>query len=467
MVSLLGRDPELAVCRAALSGGRADAVAVVIAGAAGIGKTTLWRAVADSCSAEVLVLRTTGLPAALANLADLLDPVTAAVLAGLPPPQATALRVALGLAAPGASPAGALPERAVVGVLRGLARGGVVVAIDDEQWVDADTRRLLEVAAARLSSAPVRWLVAVRSGHAGRGLMPVLEHELGPRLTRVDLAGLGDAAVSELILTRFPGQWSPGLLRRVVTLAAGNPYTAVEVARETVAHGGRDGPAARLPIALAGSLRSRLARLTPQTLAVVQAAALAGTPTRALLRTLADGSADEGVDEALEAGVLWAAAPDPVLRFSHPLLREAAEGMLTGPQRRRLHRAIGAGLDDPHEAAWHLACGADEPDEVLAQRVDRAVRDASARGARPAPPRSRGPRSASRRTRTATRSGTGGSCGWNGSTPLGSTSRCVGSAINGRRRFPPRCAGSSPLFARMWRLTSRPRAPCLPRHSRS
>lgn len=33
------------------------------------------------------------------------------------------------------------------------------------------------------------------------------------------------------------------------------------------------------------------------------------------------------------AEVLEAAAPDPVLRLSHPLLREAAEGMLTGPAR--------------------------------------------------------------------------------------------------------------------------------------
>jgi DNA-binding CsgD family transcriptional regulator len=383
-VSLLGRGQELAVCRATLSGGRADAVAVVIAGPAGIGKTTLWRAVADSFSADALVLRTTGLPgaqAALGNLADLLDPVAATVLAGLPSPQAAALRVALGLAAPGASLTDVLPERAVLGVLSRLAPAGVVVAIDDEQWVDADTRRLLEIAAARLSGAAVRWLVAVRSGHAGRGLVPVLEHELGPRLTRVDLAGLDDTVVSELILSRFPGQWSPGLLRRVVTLAAGNPYTAVEVARETVASGGRDGPAARLPSALAESLHSRLARLTPQALAVVQAAALAGKPTRPLLRALAGEPAGQLVDEALEADVLEATPPDPVLRFSHPLLREAAERMLTGPQRRRLHRAIGASMDDPHEAAWHLACGADEPDEALARRVDRAVQDASARGA--------------------------------------------------------------------------------------
>ena len=87
------------------------------------------------------------------------------------------------------------------------------------------------------------------------------------------------------------------------------------------------------------------------------------------------------MDEALEAGVLDAAPPDPVLRFSHPLLREAAEGMLTGPGRRRLHRAIGAALADPDQAAWHLARGADEPDETLAERAEQAARHASARGA--------------------------------------------------------------------------------------
>ena len=84
---------------------------------------------------------------------------------------------------------------------------------------------------------------------------------------------------------------------------------------------------------------------------------------------------------ALEAGVLEAAPPDPVLRFSHPLLRETAEGMLTGPARRRLHRVIGAALDDPDQAAWHLARGADEPDEALAERAEQPPRNASSRGA--------------------------------------------------------------------------------------
>ncbi|HTT55271.1 MAG TPA: hypothetical protein VMH35_28100 [Streptosporangiaceae bacterium] len=102
------------------------------------------------------------------------------------------------------------------------------------------------------------------------------------------------------------------------------------------------------------------------------ATAVVEAPTRALLRTIAGREADGGVDEALEAGVLDAAPPDPVLRFSHPLLREAAEGMMTGPGRRRLHRAVGAALTDPDQAAWHLVRGADEPDEELAELAEQA-----------------------------------------------------------------------------------------------
>ena len=99
----------------------------------------------------------------------------------------------------------ALLERAAVAALGGLARDGVVVAVDDEQWVDADTGRLLEAAAVRLADVPVRWLVAVRSGHADRGLARVLEHELGERVARVDLAGLDDGGAVGADLGPVPG----------------------------------------------------------------------------------------------------------------------------------------------------------------------------------------------------------------------------------------------------------------------
>jgi DNA-binding CsgD family transcriptional regulator len=373
---------ELAACQQALSAGRGGAAAAVITGAPGIGKTTLWRAAAETQPAGTVVLRTTGVQggqAGLANFADLVEPVAGAVLPRLPPPQAGALRAALGLAA--APVTAAVLERATVGLLRELAGAGVVVAVDDEQWVDQDSLRLLGSAVVRLHDTPVRWLVSVRSGHTGRGLALVLDHELGAAVTRVDLAGLDDAALSQLVMDRFPGRWSPGVLHRVVTLAAGSPYAALELARETAALGAHDETAVHLPATLADSLRTRLDRLSLGVLAMVQAAAVAETPTRALLRTVCGQAADRQVDEALEAGVLDAAPPDPVLRFTHPLLREAADGMLTGPGRRRLHRAIGTALADPDQAAWHLARGADEPDETLAARAEQAAQHASARGA--------------------------------------------------------------------------------------
>src|SRR5262249_13119399 len=156
------------------------------------------------------------------------------------------------------------------------------------------------------NGAPVCWLVTVRSGHADRGLAQVLARELADRAARVELSGLDDAVLTELVLRRFPGQWSPAVLRRVVALAAGSPYAAGELARETAAQGGRDGAAVNVPSTLAGSLRGRLEGLGSPTLAVVQAAALAAAPTRALLRVVTGGPVDGGVDEALEAGVLEA-----------------------------------------------------------------------------------------------------------------------------------------------------------------
>lgn len=253
-MELLGRLPELTACTGALSGDRHHAAAAIIAGPSGIGKTSLWRAVADCQPGDVIVLRTTGIPearAGLASVADLLDPIMDVALPLIPAPQASALRTALGQISPQAPVTDMLLERAIVGMLRGLAVAGLLIAVDDEQWLDNDSRRLLETAVVRLAGVPVRWLVSVRSEHAVRGLARMLGHELGPRAVQIDLAELGQAALAEMIMARFSGQWSPGVLREITTLAAGNPYAAVEVARETVARGPRDDTKARVPASLA------------------------------------------------------------------------------------------------------------------------------------------------------------------------------------------------------------------------
>ena len=282
-------------------------------------------------------MRTTGLQAGqagLANLADLLNPVADAALPRLPPPQAGAMRAALGLAAADVPVTATLLELATVGLLRELAEVGVVVAVDDEQWLDA---RQPAAAGKRGCPAEGRRRCAGwwRSGPATPAVAwPWYSiTSWARRVTRVDLAGLDDAALSELVMDRFPGRWSPGVLHQVVALAAGSPYAALELARETAALGGRDGTAVHLPATLADSLRTRLERLSRGVLAVVQAAAVAETPTRALLRAVDGGAADGRVDEALEAGVLEAGAAGPGAAVQPPTAARSRAGHAdrTGP----------------------------------------------------------------------------------------------------------------------------------------
>jgi len=355
---------------------------VVIIGAPGIGKTTLLRSVAgDAALSGRRVLHTTGLAGEVdvpfANLADLLDRAALEVLSVLPAVQADALGGVLRLTRlPGQFDEGVI-SRAIVNALRALAhRRPVVVAIDDAQWLDVDTQRLLCVAAAWITDAPVAWLLSVRASHEQDGLAHVATHEFAARSARIDLGPLDAGSLSQLIVDRFPGPWSPALVRRIMALSDGNAYTALELARETVALAGFHATEARVPTSLSSSLYARLQRLEPPALRMVQAVAVIARPSRGLLRSLATSAmndADDAVDAAIDAGVLQVVAGNTVLRCSHPLLQQVAISTMGTGLRSRLHRRLAAVIEDPDEAALHLAAGTDEPAEEAASILEAAA----------------------------------------------------------------------------------------------
>ena len=142
---------------------------LVLEGPAGIGKTTLWRAGAAQAAGRsytVLSCRPAESEATLsfAALGDLLDGVLGQVLPRLPPPQRRALKVALLLEDPGGSP----PEQravavAFLAVIRHLSElGPVVLAVDDLQWLDDPSARVLEFALRRLGGEPTGLLASAR-----------------------------------------------------------------------------------------------------------------------------------------------------------------------------------------------------------------------------------------------------------------------------------------------------------------
>src|SRR4051794_15828361 len=237
--AIVGRDAELATIERFVAELGKPPRALVIAGEPGIGKTTLWRAAADSAQAKgYLVLETRPLQAdarrSFTGLADLVRDVETRHLARLPETQMLAIDVVCRRAEPGARGVDhALIAAAILALARELSRDApFLVAIDDVQWLDPPSARVLESVARRLRDLPVAFAVAVRTEFGAQHAPLSLETGLGAdRVDRLDLSGLGadhlDLVLSNRIGRRFPR----ATVQRIERASAGNPLFAMGIAR--------------------------------------------------------------------------------------------------------------------------------------------------------------------------------------------------------------------------------------------
>ena len=144
---------------------------LLIAGAAGIGKTTLWlAAVAEARERgfQVLSARAGQAETVLtySALADILSGVDAVALAELPSVQRIAVdRVLLRANTEGPSTDESVVAAAFVSVTNRLsADAPILLAIDDVQWLDPSSQAVLTVAARRLTGR-VGLLITERTEH--------------------------------------------------------------------------------------------------------------------------------------------------------------------------------------------------------------------------------------------------------------------------------------------------------------
>ena len=160
---LAGREDELAALLDLLEATDELPATAVIVGEAGIGKTTLWLAAVEAAQARgylVLTCRPAEAEAAFSfvGLADLIGGVVPDVLPELPGPQRRALEAALALSESEGPPAKeSVVAFAFLSTLRKLAVGnGLLLAIDDVQWLDAPSLAMLRFALARLDGGADR-----------------------------------------------------------------------------------------------------------------------------------------------------------------------------------------------------------------------------------------------------------------------------------------------------------------------
>ncbi|MFI7430127.1 ATP-binding protein [Micromonospora sp. NPDC049836] len=359
---------------------------VLLDGPAGIGKTTLWRAlVAQAERAGWLVLACAPTESELdlpfAALADVLRPV-AAQAAGLPGPQRRAAEMVL-LSADSDEP---VDERVIGAATRSLLDAAVdsgvpvLVAIDDAPWLDRASERALRFALRRVAPR-LATLVTCRRAEAAPEVVPLGlgQGPAGGRLTRIGVEPLGVGALHHILRNRLGAALGRPLLARIARDAGGNPLLAIELARAVLRLPRPPSPGEDLPVATSMQqlLGEVLAGLPTETLHAVRLAALLAVPT---LRDLtAAGVRPAAFDPAEEAGLL---VVTPVaVEFTHPVYASTVRSASSPGIRRRLHRALADVVADPDERARHLALCTVGPDLAVAGVIARAAERQHVRGA--------------------------------------------------------------------------------------
>lgn len=378
-----GRDVELAALGQQLDRIRSGTGAVVLVeGAAGIGKSRVLAEAAEMARRRsVRVGASEAAPGdSVVELATLLE----ALFGGSAP-----LLDRVALREPHAVPeqrywllqdVEALLERATQD-------GPLLVSVDDVQWADGGTAAALRLLPSRLAALPIGWLLAYRPGqgsHSVQAAIEVLERGGAEKLV---LGPLDRRGVARVAADAF-GAEPDGALLRMAEQTHGSPFLLVELLaglRDEELVSVRSGRAEliepRLPDRVRGSMRKRLARMSPPARkAVTVATALGRKFTFADLATM-NGTTPaallEPVDELVRADLLVEGGD--TLAFRHDLIRDAVRESLPGSVRRALDRhaadvMLGRGAL-PVEVATQLADSAELGDEVAVTTLLKAAEE--------------------------------------------------------------------------------------------
>jgi DNA-binding CsgD family transcriptional regulator len=388
VTEVLGRDRECRAIDDLLETATARPAALVLDGDAGMGKTTLWRAGVEAARQRGLQVLAaspseaeTGL--AFAALTDLLDPVLTDLLPRLPQPQRRALEVAVLREDPdGPAPEPRAIASAFLAAVRALAEGRpLVVAIDDVQWLDAPTVSALRFALRRLDAEPVALLLARRSTAATEFPFELDGPAYAERVSRLRLGPLSPSALHQMVRGRLGLTLPRPLLVRVHEAAGGNPFFALELARE-LQHAGAD-PAPGEPLPVPDTLRTliadRMARLDTDVRDALLVVASVSDPTVGLVEAVLGTAAVDRLHTA--AGLEIVEIRAGRVRFTHPLIGSAVYERATPGQRRRAHLLLADHVATADERARQLALGSDAPDERVAAALDEAAVNSAGRGA--------------------------------------------------------------------------------------
>ncbi|MFK4088125.1 LuxR C-terminal-related transcriptional regulator [Kribbella sp. NPDC020789] len=307
------RDHELGLLHDALG---KDSGLILVVGESGVGKTHLLRQVAAQHPVPWFITQ------CLAGTSSL-----------------EALLEVLGVDAAESDPRGA--------VLRGLTRRRpIVLAVEDLQWADPETLRLVRFIAERLPSG-VHVVVTCRPEAVETGF-------LAERITEIRLGPLDADEVRAVAAHQLDGhRLSPALAEELTRHSGGLPFAVLEFLRTIKPGSAVEHEVRRAlvetppPVALRASLGIRMREVPEPCRHVVRAAAVLTTAApEQLLGTVAGLTGQTlttAIDQALATGLLHEQRPG-LYDHRHTLARRAVLAMLPPDELRRLHRQAARAL---------------------------------------------------------------------------------------------------------------------------
>ena len=383
---IVGRDAELSAVEWFLDAVREGTVALLWRGEAGIGKTTLWEETlrsARSRGMSVLACRPgqSETKLSLSGLADMLVDLGERELASLPEPQRRGIEVALLRRDPlGEDTDWRTTAAGLLSALDEMARiAPVVLAVDDAQWLDRATARVLEYATRRLGDRHVGLVVSIRDQHEEPlGIPRSFQQE---RWREVQLGPLSLASLHHIVAAQLDQRFPRPILVRLHELSGGNPFYALEIARALGKQQEplRLGDALPLPSNLSFVPAERMDDLSQDASEALLAAALLANPTFEAIRAAVGPGTAVGLAEAEDRGLVR--VEKDRINFPHPLLRATVYDRASGSAKRRMHRRVAETIGEPEQRAGHLAQGTSPPDREVASALEEAARMAGARGA--------------------------------------------------------------------------------------
>lgn len=339
---LLGRDADVAVIARTLhEAARGRARVVILSGPPGIGKSAVVRHTVQQ-AAEMgwrvgvgsgALIEGAGAYAPVLHAIGDLSRRHPALLDGLADPYRQEIdRVLAGTDAPWTGQSAHQRFFVAVAELMRLASAttGALLALDDLHDTDDATARLVHYLSRALADARFALLLAHRSTEGGAPLEQLRAGFVGRDGTLdVQLRPLADDTLRELI-DRHASNVTAEQRERLVTLAGGNPYAAVELA----------GRASTGPVWATELDTLALVGVPPLTREVLQRVAIAGTvfdiDEFAALSGLPDDEAFAQLDHAVALRILEPS--DAGFRFRLPLVRDALLVDLPPHRRQRIHR---------------------------------------------------------------------------------------------------------------------------------